>query len=61
MGSFSFPTCVRVATIELHRKTPLAPMSQYVRSTVLTAMQKVGGRTQGQGGSVQRRPDLELE
>ncbi|MCG8364000.1 MAG: hypothetical protein MJA27_11795 [Pseudanabaenales cyanobacterium] len=44
-----------------HRKTPLAPMSQYVRSTVLTAMQKVGSRAQGQGPLVQRRPDLELE
>ncbi|MDJ0705136.1 MAG: hypothetical protein QNJ46_17780 [Leptolyngbyaceae cyanobacterium MO_188.B28] len=44
-----------------HRKTPLDPMSQYVRSTVLTAMQKVGRRTPGQGPSVQRRPELEID
>ena len=44
-----------------HQKTPLAPMSQYVRSTVLTAMQKVGVRAQGQGPSVQRRADLKLD
>lgn len=44
-----------------HWKTPLAPMSQYVRSTVLTAMQKVGDRVQGRGPSLQRGPDLELE
>ena len=43
------------------RKTPLAPMSQYVRSTVLTAMQKVGSRAQGQGPSVQQRPELKIE
>ena len=44
-----------------HNKVPLAPMSQYVRSTVLTAMQKVGVRAPGQGSLVQRRHDLELE
>ena len=44
-----------------HRKTPLAPMSQYVRSTVLTAIQKVGSRAKGQGPSVQQRADLEFE
>ena len=44
-----------------HNKVPLAPMSQYVRSTVLTAMQKVGVRAPRQGPSVQRQPDLELE
>ena len=44
-----------------HNKVPLAPMSQYVRSTVLTAMQKVGIKASGQGLSAQRRSDLELE
>jgi hypothetical protein len=45
---------------QVHQKgAPAAAMSQYVRSTVLMAMQRVAG--QGQGPRRQQQPGLEME
>lgn len=45
---------------QVHQKgAPAAAMSQYVRSTVLMAMQRVSG--QGQGTRRQQQPGLEME